>query len=63
MSFNNYRVATERVAYKYIHDTYVRAGRFSKAFQVMKVAFNNPQRVFWGGYPVEFSLPFYLLNN
>jgi hypothetical protein len=56
-------VATEPVAYKYTHDTYVRAGRFSKAFQVMQGAFNNSQGVFWGGYPDEFLLPFYLLNN
>ncbi len=48
------RVFSERVAYKYTHNTYMGSGQPGKAFRVLKTAMSHG---YWGTYPKQYQIP------
>jgi hypothetical protein len=47
-------VYSERVAYKYTYDTYIRNGMTNQAIGIMQIA---KDMWFWGNYPANYSIP------
>lgn len=48
---------SERVAYKYSYDVYMRNGRFTSALSTMKTAMFNSSGSFGGSYPIQYQIP------
>ena len=59
-AYHNYAIPgastiySEKIAYKYTHDTYVNSGRYWEASQVMKLA---ASKLFWGTAPAQYQIP------